>query len=104
MGVRGGKAPRQPRKVLKQVIFLIFQAMGWGCRWEDKIVCGVDRRGTMIQKKKNAAGWWSSFVCSSSMAPFREDLRFPFWGVPPRWGPNLGRDPAPCFQRQREVI
>ena len=50
--------------------------MGFGCHLDDKITYFEEKNGTMIPGAKNAAGWWSSFVCSLSVAPFREGLRF----------------------------
>ena len=33
-----------------------------------------EKNGTMIQGSKNAASWWSSFVCSLRVDPFRDVL------------------------------
>ena len=71
----GGFAPRTPQFFLDTFSF-IFQKMCFLMDLDDRIEYFEEKNNTMIPGAKNAAGWWSSFVCSLSVAPFREGLRF----------------------------
>ena len=63
----GGASPPGPPKIL-DTFFLFLR----------KLCFFINRAAdsTMFQISKNAASWWSSFVCSLSVALFRDVPRF----------------------------